>query len=65
MLLHIANLRYQRGQGEQGFSVLLPRLTLARGELLALTGESGSNADDRSESATPTMRSTSFVSIVV
>jgi len=42
MLLDITNLGYRRGEGDQAFSVLLPRLTLGRGELVALTGESGS-----------------------
>lgn len=42
LLLDIADLRYQRGRGDQAFSVEVPRLTLDRGELVALTGESGS-----------------------
>lgn len=41
-LLEVTGLRFQRGGAEQGFSVELPSLTLQRGELVALTGESGS-----------------------
>jgi len=42
MLLDIAQLGYRRGQGDQAFTVLLPSLSVQRGETLALTGASGS-----------------------
>lgn len=42
LILDIANLSYQRGLGDQAFTVEVPRLQLACGELVALTGESGS-----------------------
>jgi len=42
LLLDIANLSYQRGRGDQAFRVELPDLSLECGELVALTGESGS-----------------------
>ncbi len=41
-LLEVGDLRFQRGDREQGFSVMVPGLVLRRGELVALTGESGS-----------------------
>jgi putative ABC transport system ATP-binding protein len=41
-LLQIDDLRFQRGNGDQAFNVEIPSLQLQRGELLALTGESGS-----------------------
>lgn len=41
-LLRIDELRFQRGDGDQAFSVAVSSLELRRGELLALTGESGS-----------------------
>ncbi len=42
LLLDIENMSYQRGLGDQAFRVELPCLRLDRGELVALTGESGS-----------------------
>ena len=42
MLLEIRDLSYRRGSGAQSFSVEIPHLDLASGELVALTGESGS-----------------------
>jgi putative ABC transport system ATP-binding protein len=42
MLLQIADLRFRRGSGEQSFNVELPELEIKRGEMLAVTGESGS-----------------------
>jgi putative ABC transport system ATP-binding protein len=42
MLLDIADLGYRRGHADQAFTVVLPRLTIRRGETLALTGASGS-----------------------
>lgn len=41
-LLEVEHLRFRRGSGEQSFSVELPRLVLDKGEMLAVTGESGS-----------------------
>jgi len=41
-LLQITDLRFQRGSGDQAFNIEIPSLELQRGELLALTGESGS-----------------------
>jgi len=41
-LLQINNLRFQRGDNDQAFNIEVPSLELQRGELLALTGESGS-----------------------
>jgi putative ABC transport system ATP-binding protein len=41
-LLQINDLRFQRGDGYQAFKIEIPSLQLQRGELLALTGESGS-----------------------
>jgi putative ABC transport system ATP-binding protein len=40
-LLAVRGLHHSRGQGEQGFRVELPALSLAAGEIIALTGESG------------------------
>lgn len=42
MLLQIENLHYRRGSGGQSFTVEIPHLQLARGEMVAVTGESGS-----------------------
>lgn len=42
MLLQIENLRIRRGTGGQSFTVELPELEIERGEMLAITGESGS-----------------------
>jgi putative ABC transport system ATP-binding protein len=42
VLLEIRDLSYRRGSGAQSFSVEIPHLDLASGELVALTGESGS-----------------------
>jgi putative ABC transport system ATP-binding protein len=42
MLLQIRELRRRRGEGDQAFTVELPALDLAPGELVAVTGESGS-----------------------
>ena len=42
MLLEIENLRFRRGTGEQTFGIEIPGLRLERGEMLAVTGESGS-----------------------
>ena len=41
-LIEINDLRFQRGDGDQAFHIEIPSLDLQRGELLALTGESGS-----------------------
>ncbi|OTA20369.1 ABC transporter, ATP-binding protein [Xenorhabdus beddingii] len=41
MMLHIESMQIQRGQAEQGFTVSLPSLSLAAGEVAALTGPSG------------------------
>jgi putative ABC transport system ATP-binding protein len=40
-LLELRGLHHRRGQGEQAFHVELPALTLAAGEIIALTGQSG------------------------
>jgi putative ABC transport system ATP-binding protein len=42
MLLEIENLRFRRGTGAQSFTVEIPDLRLDSGEMLAVTGESGS-----------------------
>jgi putative ABC transport system ATP-binding protein len=42
MLLEIENLRFRRGTGAQSFTVEVPDLRLDSGEMLAITGESGS-----------------------
>jgi putative ABC transport system ATP-binding protein len=42
MLLDCADLSYSRGSADQAFRVLIPSLELRTGELIALTGESGS-----------------------
>ncbi len=42
MLLEIEDIEYRRGQGDQSFTVELPTLTLQPGELVAITGRSGS-----------------------
>jgi len=42
MLLKIDNLRFRRGSGEQSFTVEIPHLRLEYGEMIAVTGESGS-----------------------
>jgi len=40
-LLHIEDLSHRRGQGGQAFRVEVPKLALAPGEIIAITGESG------------------------
>jgi putative ABC transport system ATP-binding protein len=42
MLLEIEDLRFRRGIGAQSFTVEIPHLRIERGEMLAVTGESGS-----------------------
>lgn len=42
MLLDCADLSYTRGSGNQSFRVAIPSLRLDAGEMVALTGESGS-----------------------
>lgn len=41
-LLQIANLEFRRGAGELSFTVEIPHLELERGEMIAITGASGS-----------------------
>lgn len=41
-MLQLEAIAHRRGQGRQAFSIEIPRLNIARGEIIAVTGASGS-----------------------
>ncbi len=41
-MIHLEDVHCRRGQGEQAFTVSIPHLSVAPGEIIALTGRSGS-----------------------
>lgn len=63
MLLSIRDLSHRRGEGQQSFTVDIPRLDVDSGDLIAITGESGSGKSTVLELlglATPPQSGTTF-----